>query len=68
MVKSERVIYMDADVMQRMNVLSGRDTTSCKKRPLGAQFSQLTKNQKDRLFMRRMKFGPSTTANAPECH
>jgi hypothetical protein len=56
MVKSEKVIYMDADVMQRMNVLSAKNRTSCKKRSLGAQFSQLAKYQRGRGFVQRMKF------------
>ncbi len=42
--------------MQRMNVLSGRDTTSCKKRPLRAQFLQLAKYQRGRGFVQRIKF------------
>ncbi len=46
--------------MQRMNVLRSRDTTFCKKRPLGARFSQLVRCQKDRLFMQRIKFAADT--------
>ncbi len=66
MITSNHVVQRT--FMQRMNVLSSRDTIYCEKRPLGAQFSQLTRSQKDRRFMRRMKFGPSTTANTPGCH
>jgi len=62
MITSNHVVQRT--FMQRMNVLSGRDTRSCKKRPLGAQISQLTRSQKDRLFMRRMKIRLSATSSA----